>query len=106
MGKRERARDDPLRLARPDLVAMPGYEPIVPVDVLARRLGIPEERIVKLDGNESPYGPSPKVIEALSRFRYYHIYPDPDQRQVREAIADYAGVAPPAGLDGRCCFSI
>lgn len=91
MGKRERA-GDPLRLARPGLVEMPGYEPIVPVDVLARRLGIPEERIVKLDGNESPYGPSPKVVEALARFPYYHIYPDPEQQQVREAVARYAGV--------------
>ena len=91
MGKRERG-GDPLRLARPDLVEMPGYEPIVPVDVLARRLGIPEERIVKLDGNESPYGPSPRVVEALARFPYYHIYPDPEQRQVREAVARYAGV--------------
>ena len=31
-----------LRLARQDLLAMPGYEPVEPLDVLARRLGIPE----------------------------------------------------------------
>ena len=83
-----------LRLARRDLVEMPGYEPIVPLDVLARRLGIPEDRIAKLDGNENPYGPSPRVREALARFPHYHIYPDPEQRQVREAIAEYVGVSP------------
>jgi histidinol-phosphate aminotransferase len=83
-----------LRLARRDLVEMPGYEPIEPLDVLARRLGIPEDRIAKLDGNENPYGPSPKVREALARFPYYHIYPDPEQRQVREAIAEYVGASP------------
>ncbi|MBI2912894.1 MAG: histidinol-phosphate transaminase [Chloroflexi bacterium] len=73
---------------------MPGYEPIEPVDVVARRLGIAEDRVVKLDGNENPYGPSPRVAEALSRFPYYHIYPDPEQRRIREAVAGYVGVDP------------
>ncbi len=83
-----------LRLARRDLVEMPAYEPVEPLDVLARRLGIPEDRIAKLDGNENPYGPSPKVREALARFPHYHIYPDPEQRRVREAIAEYVGATP------------
>ena len=73
---------------------MPAYEPVEPLDVLAKRLGIPEDRIVKLDGNENPYGPSPGVREALARFPHYHIYPDPEQRQVREAIAEYVGADP------------
>ncbi|MEE8370002.1 MAG: histidinol-phosphate transaminase [Dehalococcoidia bacterium] len=71
---------------------MAGYEPIEPVDAVAARLGIPEEQIVKLDGNENPYGPSPAVAEALARFPYYHIYPDPEQRRLRSAIAGYVGV--------------
>ncbi len=73
---------------------MPAYEPVEPLDVLAKRLGLPEDRIVKLDGNENPYGPSPGVREALARFPHYHIYPDPEQRQVREAIAEYVGADP------------
>ncbi|MEX0800116.1 MAG: histidinol-phosphate transaminase [Dehalococcoidia bacterium] len=83
--------DGLLRLARRDLVAMPGYEPVEPPDVIAAELGIPEGRLVKLDGNENPYGPSPRVLEALGRYGGYHIYPDPDQRRVREAIAGYVG---------------
>lgn len=83
-----------LRLARQDLVAMPGYEPVEPPDVIAAELGIPEERLVKLDGNENPYGPSPRVLEALGSYRGYHIYPDPEQRRVREAIAGYVGADP------------
>jgi len=89
-----RTAEEILALARPDLVAMPGYEPIEPVDVVAHRLGIPPEQIVKLDGNENPYGPSPRVLEALARFPYYHIYPDPEQRRIRQAIAEYVGVDP------------
>ena len=83
-----------MALARPDLVAMPGYEPIEPMDVVARRLGIPEDQVVKLDGNENPYGPSPRVAEALARFPYHHIYPDPEQRRTRRAIASYMDVDP------------
>ena len=85
---------DILRLARQDLVAMPGYASVEPPEILAKRLGIPEERIVKLDGNENPYGSSTKVREALASFPRYHIYPDPEQRRMREAIAEYVGADP------------
>ena len=74
-------------LIRPDLLELPGYVPIVPTDVLAERLGIPESQVLKLDGNENPFGPSPKALAAIANERSYHIYPDPDQRKVREALA-------------------
>lgn len=79
-------------LLRPDLRDHVAYEPIEPVEVLAERLGVPPERIVKLDGNENLYGPSPLVREALAAYDGYHIYSDPDQRRVRAAIAEYTGV--------------
>jgi histidinol-phosphate aminotransferase len=87
-----RATGDVTRLLRPDLLAMEGYEPIEPIDVLAEALGIPPERVVKLDGNENPYGPSPKALAALADARSYHIYPDPLQRKVRRALAAYLGI--------------
>jgi histidinol-phosphate aminotransferase len=87
-----RISEGPLGRARPELLEMASYEPIEPVDVLAQRLGIPEERILKLDGNENPYGPSPGVAEALASFPYYHIYPDPEQRRVRQALAEFVGL--------------
>ena len=83
---------DILSLVRPHIRAMPGYEPVEPVDVVAKRLGLKPEEISKLDGNESPYGPSPKVAERLGAYESYHIYPDPAQRAVRKAIAEYVGV--------------
>jgi histidinol-phosphate aminotransferase len=85
----------PIRdLVRPHLVEMPGYDPVEPIDVMAKRLGLPEDRIVKLDANENPYGPAPGVAEALGKFPWYHIYPDPLQTKVRDAVAGYAGVEP------------
>jgi len=83
---------------------MPGYEPIEPIDVLALELGIPEEQVLKLDGNENPFGSSPVVARALAAFPYYHIYTDPEQRILRRAIAQYikvdaAGVVCGAGAD-------
>lgn len=91
---RDGDRPDVLALVRPHLLEMPGYEPVEPVDVMARRLGIPPEEISKLDGNENPYGPAPAALERLAKFAQYHIYPDPNQRAVREAIGGYIGVDP------------
>ena len=45
-----------------DLLALPGYAPIEPTDVLAERYGIAPEDVVKLDGNENPFGPSPRAF--------------------------------------------
>ena len=81
-------------LVRPHLLAMPGYEPVEPIDVMAKRLGLRPDQISKLDGNENPYGASPKVAQRLAAYKTYHIYPDPAQRAVREAIGAYVGVDP------------
>ncbi|MBI1925082.1 histidinol-phosphate transaminase [Candidatus Poribacteria bacterium] len=80
------------RLVRPDIAAMESYTPIVPFDVLSHRLGRPPEAIIKLDANENPYGPSPRVHHALANERYYHIYPDPDSHALREALGNYLNV--------------
>ena len=83
---------DIIGLARPHLVDLEPYEPIDPVPVIAKTLRLPESEIIKLDGNENAYGPSPAVRDALSRYPYYHIYPDPEQRQLRGALADHLGL--------------
>jgi len=83
---------DPRTLVRPELTHLEEYTPIVPFEVLSRRLGIPAERIVKLDANENPYGPVPAVLEALAEYNFYHIYPDPQQTELREALAGFVSV--------------
>jgi histidinol-phosphate aminotransferase len=67
------------------------FGPADPVAV-ARELGVPIDRIIKLDANENPYGPSPLVVEALSSFRHYHWYPDAEQRVERELSAAYVNL--------------
>jgi histidinol-phosphate aminotransferase len=79
-------------LLRPDINVMEEYTPIVPFEVLSARLGLPPERIIKLDANENPYGPSPRVLAALAEHDGYHIYPDPNHTLLREAIEAYVGV--------------
>lgn len=66
---------------------MAAYAPITPVETIARRIGAPASRIVKLDANENPYGPSPRALEALAHLTDAHRYPDPDQAALREAIS-------------------
>ena len=79
-------------LVRSNIADMAPYMPIVPFDVLSKRLGIPAEDIVKLDANENPYGPSPSVYSALADEKDYHIYPDPDSTALRQALSEYTGI--------------
>ena len=79
-------------LIRSDIAAMETYTPIVPFEILSERLGRPADSIVKLDANENPYGPSPRVLEALATLDHMHIYPDPEARALRTALAEYVGV--------------
>jgi histidinol-phosphate aminotransferase len=80
------------RLIRSELVTMKSYAPVEPTDVLSRRAELSAGRIVKLDGNENPYGCSPQVSQALATYPYYHNYPDPEQRDLRKALEEYTGL--------------
>ena len=78
---------NPDSFVRPDIASMEPYTPIVPFDILSARLGRPPEAITKLDANENPYGPSPGALAALSSGRFYHIYPDPESNELRQALS-------------------
>ena len=68
------------------------YTPLPPIERLASAVGLPVERIVKLDQNENPYGPSLRVQEALAAYDRYHLYPDAEGRAARERLARYVGM--------------
>jgi len=80
------------KLIRPGLVTMKSYVPIEPTEVLSQRAELPSDKVIKLDGNENPYGCSPKVYQALAAYPYYHNYPDPQQRELRKALEEYSGL--------------
>jgi histidinol-phosphate aminotransferase len=80
------------KLIRPEIVTMNGYIPIEPTEVLSQRAELPSDKVIKLDGNENPYGCSPKVYQALGTYPYYHNYPDPEQSELRKALEKYTGL--------------
>ena len=53
-------------------------------------------RLVKLNTNENPYGPSPKVLVAMQAELgdALRLYPDPNAERLKQTIADYYGVRP------------
>lgn len=54
------------------------------------------QNLVKLNTNENPYGPSPRVIAALQAEAAdsLRLYPDPDSSRLKAAIAGYHGLQP------------
>jgi histidinol-phosphate aminotransferase len=62
---------------------VPGEQPLLP-------------GLVKLNTNESPFGPSPKAVEAVREAAAdtLRLYPDPRSMRLCEALADYHHVAP------------
>src|SRR4051794_38162337 len=82
-----------LNLVRPVIADIQPYVPAENPDVLAARLGVPVEKLVKLDANENVYGSSPRVRAALREYAPYHIYPAPEQVLTRQAVAEYLGIS-------------
>ncbi|KAJ4966541.1 hypothetical protein NE237_018390 [Protea cynaroides] len=77
---------------RPHLKKLSPYQPILPFEVLSTRLGRKPEEIIKLDANENPYGPPPEVVEALGALKFPYVYPDPESRRLRAALAEDSGL--------------
>ena len=71
-------------LARKAVQKMTGYTPGEQPKV---------KGLIKLNTNENPYPPSPKVFDAVRRFAPgdLRLYPDPVSGELREAIARYHG---------------
>lgn len=51
-----------------------------------------KEKMIKLNTNENPYPPSPKVLEKLSEVDNLRLYPDPNVEMLVHALAEYHGV--------------
>src|SRR5947208_9346574 len=77
---------------RPELESMTAYLPGESLVAFSTRTGIPIHCIIKLNSNESPYGPVPSAIEALGDYKNYNNYPDNDATILRAALSDYTGL--------------
>ena len=79
-------------LALPYVRAISPYLPGKPITELAREMGIPVEKILKLASNENPLGMSPKakkaVTAAINGIERY-----PDQFELIKAVAERCGLA-------------
>jgi histidinol-phosphate aminotransferase len=80
-------------LWRPVLDRIVPYEAGKSFEALERELG--HEALVRLSANESPLGPSPRVVEAIRREApRAHLYPDGGSLALRQALARRIGVGP------------
>jgi histidinol-phosphate aminotransferase len=86
--------DEALALVRGTVRAMKGYVPGLQPG--------PGERLVKLNTNENPYPPSPRVIEALKAAAdgTLRLYPSPDAAALRAEVATACGLQPSQVLCG------
>ena len=78
---------------RSEMDRMAEYIPGESQEAFSARTGIPIEQLIKLNSNESPYGPAPEVIQALGKYSNYNNYPDTESSALRQALAEYVGVA-------------
>ena len=78
-----------------DLVSKPAREMggFLPVPPPKRPPAETQPRLVKLDSNENPFGPSPRAIEAMqSALAAANSYPDDDCGELRRKLAAYHDV--------------
>lgn len=79
---------------RPELARVEDYVPGESLAAFSARTGVPVDRLIKLNSNESPFPPSPRVSQALGEHLYYNLYPDPDGAPLIADLATYTGIAP------------
>jgi len=69
---------------RKELQAVKNYIPGKPIEEVQRELGLRD--VIKLASNESPYGPSPKVLKAIAAAAgNLNRYPESDCYYLRKA---------------------
>ncbi len=80
-------------IALKNITAIRPYQPGKPIDELERELGI--EHSIKLASNENPQGPSPAVVDALSKaVADVTRYPDGNGFALKKALAHFYQITP------------
>ncbi len=68
------------------------YTPGESLQAFSQRTGIPPEQVIKLNANESPYGPVPAALSALRTHDWYNQYPDTQAALLKEVLSHYTGL--------------
>ena len=76
---------DLISLVRREVRDLPSYVPAIGA---AKK----PDRLIRLDMNESPFGPSPRTRAALADFAQTNRYPDFAQSALRSSLSQYTGV--------------
>jgi histidinol-phosphate aminotransferase len=77
----------------PLVASLPASKPFVGPEELARRVG--RTSLVRLGANESAFGPPPRALDAMREaLAHISFYGDPENTELREAIAARHGCAP------------
>ena len=80
-------------LVRAHIAALKPYVPGPPPSELKAELGV--SKLVRLDSNENPLGPSPKAVEAIGRAATsVHRYPDGGGTALKGELARRLGITP------------
>lgn len=78
-------------LLAPIAAALPDTTPFVGPEAIERSTGVP--LAARIGANESPFGPAPSVLAAMTAAaRESWHYGDPENHDLREAIAAYLGI--------------
>jgi histidinol-phosphate aminotransferase len=77
-----------MEYVRPSIAGLKKYVPGLQPD--------PSQKYIKLNSNENPFPPSPRVREVLNRLNYedLRIYPDPASLELREKLGALYGFSP------------
>ncbi len=79
--------------ANKNILKIKPYVPGKPIAEVRRAFGL--KRVIKLASNENPYGPSPRVLAAITRAaREVNRYPDGNCHELRQALARRMKIAP------------
>ena len=92
-------RFDPLVSIRRALRELPEYQALDDLDAVAAEYGLDPDTVLKLDGNENPYGPAEGTLAAIAEAEL-HRYADAEQRALRAAVSARIGVPPESIVGG------
>ena len=80
---------------RKEVEELDPYVPGRSKEEIAQEFGVKKEDIIKLGSNENPWGPSPKVKEAIEKeLANINRYPESDLEELKKEFARYSNVKP------------